>query len=65
MQKEVVLLPNEAYVCNQNRESYLSAVFSTVLFSHVIPCTTVICPLCLCFIPLLSNLLRFGEVILF
>lgn len=44
------------YVCDQNREDYLSGVFSTVLFSCVIPCTTLICPLCLCFISLLNNL---------
>lgn len=55
MQMEVGLLPIEAYVCNQNREDYLSGVFSTVLFSHVIPCTTLICPFCLCFISLLNN----------
>lgn len=56
MQMEVSLLPNEAYVCNQNREDSLSGVFSTVLFSHVIACTTVVCPFCLCFISLLNNL---------
>lgn len=56
MQMEVILLPNETYVCHQNREDYLSGVFSTVLFSHVIPCTALICSLCLCFISLLNNL---------
>lgn len=55
MQMEVILLPNEAYVCDQNREDYLSGAFSPVLFSCVIPCTTVICSLRLCFISLLNN----------
>lgn len=55
MQMEVILLPNEAYVYEQNREGYLSGIFSTVLFSCVIPCSTVICSLCLCFISLLNN----------
>lgn len=55
MQIEVILLPIEAYVCDQNREDYLNGDFSTVLFSCVIPCITVICSLRLCFISLLNN----------
>lgn len=55
MQMEVILLPNEAYICDQNREDYLNGVFSTILFSCVIPCTTVICSLCLYFISLVNN----------
>lgn len=55
MHMEVILLPNEAYVCDQNREDYLTEVISTILFSCVIPCTTVISSLCLYFISLLNN----------
>lgn len=55
MQMEVISLPNEAYVYEQNREDCLSGIFSTVLFSCVIPCSAVICSLCLCFISLLNN----------
>lgn len=35
MQIEVILLPNEVYVCNQNREDYLSGVF---FYCSLFPC---------------------------